>query len=182
MDVAANTDFVFVGRLVAEKGAVLFAQAAKNANVSALLIGEGEKRNAVIQANPDAVITGWKSGDEALRLLRRARALVFPSLWYETQGLVVAEALAMGIPAIVADSSAAADWIVEGRNGLLFRSGNVDDLSAKMCYLRDLPQEAVRMGHRAYESYWAEPTTVKRHISALELLYQAVCNPTGVIS
>lgn len=182
VDVAANTDFVFVGRLVAEKGAVLFAQAAKNANVSALLIGEGEKRNAVIQANPDAVITGWKSGDEALRLLRRARALVFPSLWYETQGLVVAEALAMGIPAIVADSSAAADWIVEGRNGLLFRSGNVDDLSAKMCYLRDLPQEAVRMGHRAYESYWAEPTTVKRHISALELLYQAVCNPTGVIS
>jgi glycosyltransferase involved in cell wall biosynthesis len=180
--VAANAHFVFVGRLAGEKGAVLFAQAAKTANVPALFIGEGEKRDAILQVNPDAVVTGWKSGDEALRLLRTARALVFPSLWQETQGLVVAEALAMGIPAIVADSSAATDWVMDGHNGLWFRSGDHHDLSAKMCYLRDQPEEAARMGHRAYDSYWAEPATVRRHTSALELIYPAVCSPTGAMA
>jgi glycosyltransferase involved in cell wall biosynthesis len=182
VDVAANRHFGFVGRLAAEKGVVLFARAAKTAQVSALFIGEGEKRDAILQANPDAVVTGWKSGDEALELLRTARALVFPSLWQETQGLVVAEALAMGIPAIVADSSAATDWVTDGHNGLWFRSGDAQDLAAKICCLRDQPEEAARMGHRAYDTYWAEPATVKRHISALESLYLAVCSPTGAIA
>jgi glycosyltransferase involved in cell wall biosynthesis len=182
VDVAANTHFAFVGRLAAEKGAVLFAQAAKTANVPTLFIGEGEKRDAILHANPDAVGTGWKSGDEALQLLRTARALIFPSLWQETQGLVVAEALAMGIPAIVADSSAATDWVIDGHNGLWFRSGDTDDLAAKICYLREQPEEAARMGHRAYDSYWAEPATVKRHIFALESLYSAVCSPTGAMA
>jgi glycosyltransferase involved in cell wall biosynthesis len=181
VDVGINSKFVFLGRLAAEKGPVLFAQAAKAANVDAVFIGDGEMRGPVLEANADAVITGWKSGNEAQQIMRKARALVFPSLWSETQGLVVAEALAMGIPAIVSDTSAACDWVKNRESGLWFRNGDVSDLAAKIRYLHDRPDEASRMGRRAYENYWAAPATLKRHVSALESLYQSLCSPIGVI-
>ena len=37
--------------------------------------------------------------------MRAARALVFPSLWVETQGMTALEAMAMGTPVIVADGN-----------------------------------------------------------------------------
>ena len=58
VDVGINSNFVFLGRLAAEKGPVLFAQAAKAANVDAIFIGDGEMRGPVLEANADAVITG----------------------------------------------------------------------------------------------------------------------------
>jgi glycosyltransferase involved in cell wall biosynthesis len=180
-EVAGNARFVFVGRLAAEKGPVLFARAAKAANVEALFIGDGEMRAAVLEANPEAVITGWQSGYETQQLMRSARALVFPSLWQETQGLVVAEALAMGIPAIVADTTGARDWIHDGQNGFAFRSGDPADLTAKLRYLSDQPDEAARMGLFAYEHYWAQPATLARHVSALESIYSSI-SPTAVVA
>jgi glycosyltransferase involved in cell wall biosynthesis len=51
----------------------------------------------------------------------RADCFLFPSL-YDTCGLVVREAAAFGVPSVVLNSSAAAEQIVDGRNG--FVSGN----------------------------------------------------------
>jgi glycosyltransferase involved in cell wall biosynthesis len=178
VEVHQNSHFVFLGRLAAEKGPVLFAQATKDANVEALLIGDGEMRGKVREANSTALITGWKSSSAARALLKSARAIVFPSLWQETQGLVVAEALALGIPAIVSDVSGARDWIDDGISGITFRSGDKDDLTAKILLLRDRPAEAARIGRKAYENYWAQPPTLARHVSALESIYSSLIATT----
>ena len=55
---------------------------------------------------PAHAVTGWLSGRRCVASSQHARCLVFPSLWYETFGLVVAEAAARGVPAIVSDVSA----------------------------------------------------------------------------
>ena len=52
---------------------------------------------------PQARFLGWRSPQEVRSLLRAARALVFPSVWYEGQPLSVYEALALGTPVIVSD-------------------------------------------------------------------------------
>ena len=45
-----------------------------------------------------ARVTGWLAADAVRREVEHARCLVFPSLWYETFGLVVDEAAARGVP------------------------------------------------------------------------------------
>ena len=174
VQVGTNSSFVFLGRLAAEKGPVLFARAAASAGVKALFIGEGAMRDAVQQANPKAVITGWKTAAEIEQLLAGARALVFPSHWPETQGLVVAEALSRGIPAVVADTSAAREWVADGENGLWFRAGDVHDFTAKLSNLEKNPEVTSHMGSNAYQRYWKNPATLQQHVVRLERLYMSV--------
>ena len=104
--------------------------------------------------------------------------LVFPSLWYETQGLVVLEAAAKGVPAIVSDGCAARDLIVHGETGLLFRNGDVADLCQKIMMLKD-PKLAEYLGRQAYERYWANPYTIDYHIKGLESVYMKLISNTS---
>jgi glycosyltransferase involved in cell wall biosynthesis len=172
-DVANHDGFVFVGRLSREKGVVLFAQAATRAGVRAVFVGDGPARQEIEAVAPEATITGWVGNDVVVQQLRQARAVVFPSLWYETFGLAVYEALASGVPPIVSDNAVSAGAIESGVNGALFRNGDVDDLAARIVELRD-GATAARMGRTAYERYWREPLTLERHVLRLEDVYQAV--------
>jgi glycosyltransferase involved in cell wall biosynthesis len=106
--------------------------------------------------------------------MRRARVLVFPSLWYETQGLVVAESAAMGVPSIVPDGSAARDFVTDGVTGLWFASGNADDLRTQIARVMTTPGLAGRMGRDAYRGFWAEPPTLDSHLARLEDVYASI--------
>ena len=172
-DVADSTGFAFLGRLVKEKGPVLFAKAAALAGVDALFLGEGECRDAIAETLPTAEISGWLPPAEALARLRSARAMVFPSLWYEAQPLVVLEALANGVPCVVADTSAAREMVIDGVTGLLFRGGDLNDLQAKLIALKD-PAYAAFLGHNAYERYWEQPRTLVAHVDELQMIYASM--------
>lgn len=169
--VASNQHFVYSGRFSAEKGVQRFAETGTAAGIEMLFIGDGPLRGAIEKAAPAAEITGWLSAPDARAELRRARALVFPSLWYETQGLVVAEAAAMGIPAIVPDTCAAREWVVDGVTGLWFVGGDRASLQRCIERLRDDAEFATKLGRNAYTHYWEDPSTVERHCDELEALY-----------
>lgn len=167
-DPANNKAFTFVGRLSPEKGAALFAAAAPITNVKAIFVGSGSEERIIREINPHAELRGWQDRTGVIAAIRSCKAIVFPSLWHETQGLVVTEAAALGIPAIVSDACAARDNIMDGKTGLLFRSGNVDDLASKLLLLDSDKQLATDLGKAAYNHYWAAPCTQERH--ALELI------------
>ena len=172
-DVARNDAFVYVGRLSREKGVVLFAEAASRAGLPAVFVGDGPARAEVAAAAPEATITGWVENDVVARHLRQARAVVFPSLWYETFGLAVYEALAAGVPPVVSDNAVSAGAIEHAVNGLLFANGNVDDLVTQLDALRD-PALAARLGRSAHARYWRDPLTLERHVARLEHVYENV--------
>jgi glycosyltransferase involved in cell wall biosynthesis len=169
--VEPGAGFVCVGRLSPEKGAVLLARASRSLNVPMTFVGDGALRNAVQQANPAAVMTGWQSPQEVRAHMRGSLAVVLPSLCYETQGLTVAEAAAVGVAAIVPDRCAAREGVVDGVTGLLFRSGDEADLREKLLMLQNRPDLAGALGAAAYERYWACPPTLQRHVENLESVY-----------
>ncbi|SEC61093.1 glycosyltransferase family 4 protein [Terriglobus roseus] len=169
-DVANHSDFTFLGRMVSEKGPALFATAAKMEDVSAKFLGDGPCREEVTKILPSATISGWLSGPDSLRSLKQSRAMVFPSLWYEAQPLVVLEALSMGVPCIVPDTSAAREMVSDGRTGLIFRGGDLDNLREKIRALKDR-QFAAYLGKNAYEAYWSAPCTLEKHLDGLENIY-----------
>lgn len=178
--VAANTTFSYVGRLSAEKGPLLFAQAAHDLPIDIQFLGDGPLRAQIAQAAPRATLSGWLTPAHVASHLQRSRALVFPSLWYETQGLVVAECAAMGIPAIVPSTCAAREWVQHGITGLHFRGGDAGDLREKILQLHNDPQLAATMGLEAHRRYAQQPATLAMHCDHLLAVYRdMLAQPTG---
>jgi len=168
--VGDNAKFILVGRMAQEKGCTLFAEATRAAGLAATCVGDGPMRQAVQAINPAVEITGWQDRAGVNRWLGQARALVFPSVWYETLGMTVAEAAARGVPAVVSDTSAAVEMIEDGCTGLLFKGGDAADLAVKIQQLRD-PELAARMGRAAYDKFWQTPPTAARHAAGLLDVY-----------
>lgn len=129
---ASNDTFVFVGRLSPEKGGLSFAKAAKMAGVPALFVGDGPEEESIREAYPQAEITGWVSPEEVQRCLERARALVFPSQWYECQPLVPIEALLRGIPVVCGSWTAASEVVKHGVNGILHDKRDIETLAESL--------------------------------------------------
>ena len=170
--VANNLNFMFVGRFEEEKGVRLFAEAVRATGLPAVFVGDGSLGPELKRLGPAADFTGWLASDAIRARLAGARVLVFPPLWYETLGLVVVEAAAAGVPAIVADRCAATDVVQDGVNGLYFRHGAGSSLAEKMILLANDGALAGRLGKSAYDGYWADPWTVDRHVGQLLGVYR----------
>lgn len=180
--VGKNRDFLFIGRFEQEKGVCLFAEAARASGVAATFIGDGALASEARRICPRGRFTGWLAAPEIRRFLQTARALVFPPLWYETLGLVVIEAAAMGVPAIISDECAATDHIRDGVNGLHFARGSAEALRARMLELENDPGLAVRLGRAAYDWYWRDPWTADRHVTELLDIYGGLTGAARVKS
>lgn len=169
----ASGNFLFVGRLSAEKGAFLFTEAAEHAGVTPVFIGDGPVADELRARYPQARLLGWRSPADTRAAMREARALVFPSLWYEGQPLTVLEAKAVGTPAIVSDGCAARESIADGVSGLLFKSGDAHLLAEAIARLKD-DALVTRMSRAAYDDYWRAPATLARHVDETRAVYDAM--------
>ena len=169
----AGGDFLFVGRLSPEKGAGLFAKAARAAGVRAVFVGDGPGAAELRARHPEATFLGWKPAAEIAALMRGARALVFPSVWYEGQPLTVYEALASGLPVIVSDACAGREAVVDEETGLWFPSRDVAALAERLRRLTD-DAVALRLARAAYARYWAAPLSLERHLDAISEVYATV--------
>jgi glycosyltransferase involved in cell wall biosynthesis len=175
---AENASFVYLGRLVREKGVRMLARCAAAEKLPVTFVGSGALEQEIMEANPNAVITGWRNPQQSREYLRQARALVFPSLWFETLGLVVLEAAAVGIPSIVPDTSAAREIVEDGVTGFHFRGGDESDLRSKMRQLDD-PEVAARLGKAAYDRFWSSNyASLEFHAAALESIYSKMLRRT----
>jgi glycosyltransferase involved in cell wall biosynthesis len=174
--VRANDTFVYVGRFTPEKGSVAFAEVTHAAGVKAAFLGEGPERERIRRANPRAEIQPWASAGAVEAFLGRARALVFPSLWYEASGLVVLEALSKGIPVVCSRTTGAADWIEDGANGFLVELGDAAALGERLARLRADDALAERLGRQAYERYWRDAPTLATYAERMEACYQAIAD------
>lgn len=169
----------YVGRLTAEKGADLVAEAARRAGLPALFVGAGPLE-ASLRARGAEVI-GWRAPSEVAAILRsRARAVCAPSRWYETGPLTVYEALAQGIPAVASTRSGAAEKVRHGETGLVVEP-EAEALAEAFGGLRD-DAVVARLGRAAHAAYWAAPPTLAAHAQALLGLYRHLADEAGARS
>ena len=97
-----------------------------------------------------------------------------PSLWYETAGLSVIEAVSRGIPVVVADKCASVEYMKPGRSGLTFLSGDVDSLANALTEMST--HKAKEYGNNAYQDYWENPLTTEKYMSGLLKIYEVTLN------
>lgn len=98
-----SSSVLYVGRLSPEKGVahLLDAWVASGmfTGLNLTVVGDGPTRSELMaRGAPNVTFAGSMPPGDVRRLMLEARALVFPSLWYETFGLVMVEAMATGLP------------------------------------------------------------------------------------
>lgn len=170
--VERNRQILYVGRLDLEKGVRLLAEIIVRLGLECVFVGDGPLRDE-LAAMPGITVTGWVPHETVRQYLARARCVVFPSLWYETFGLVTAEAAASGVPAIVSDTCAAAERIEDGVTGWRFRSGDAGDLARCLGLIAD--DGLVRkVGAAAYRAHWAADATPEAHTRRLIGIYREI--------
>jgi glycosyltransferase involved in cell wall biosynthesis len=166
--------FLFVGRIWEEKGIDELLEAIGD-HCPLTIVGDGPKREALEQKYPKVVFKGWLPPDEVMVEMRKAIALILPSIYLEAFGLVVAEALSQGVPVIVSDRAGAATMVDHGRNGFLVNMDKPHEIR-ECCELLLNKSTAVTMSDNAYTRYWENPLSEKRYIG--ELL--SIFNSTGI--
>jgi glycosyltransferase involved in cell wall biosynthesis len=123
--------FLFVGRLTEEKGIRVLLDAAELADVRFVIVGDGPLRSLVqekARLNPNIEYLGVQKNSFVIDLMKRCKALIFPSLWYEGSPVTLIEALSAGTIIIASRLGAMAEIIHDKTNGLLFDLGNKNDL------------------------------------------------------
>jgi glycosyltransferase involved in cell wall biosynthesis len=166
--------FVYLGRLVPEKGVATLIRAAAQARVRLRIVGTGPEeadlRQLAAQLGGDVEFTGYLSGPALRTAISSARAVVIPSEWYENAPISVMEASAMGRPIIGANIGGIPELIRQGETGFVFTSGNVDALVEVLTRVQRLPISTVRcigMAGREWMRAEFSPTAYRDRMLAL---------------
>ena len=153
--------FLFVGKLQAKKHPLDLLEALRrlvaDPSVPAmhlLVVGSGELerdcREMVANGSLPVSFAGFLNQSQMASAYVAADALVLPSDRGETWGLVVNEAMACGLPAIVSDQVGCAEDLVKpGITGAVFPCRDVEALAQSLCSLAIDPAGAARMGEAA---------------------------------
>ena len=166
---------LFVGRLSIEKGIESLAKAADLLPDPQLrVVGQGSME-LVLERIHGVTKLGQLSSSDVLAEMSKTIAVVVPSIWYETFGMVVIEAYASGTPVIASRIGALADIVIDGETGLLFDPGNAQDLADKMAWALNHPEQMAIMGQKARAVY-EEKYTSAQNYSQLINIYKSVIN------
>lgn len=158
-DYAAGERVLYFGRLSHEKGLQTLVSAAAAANCPLSIVGTGPElgsiKEAAVRQRADVLFLGYLTGDRLHEEVRRARAVVLPSEWYENAPMTVLEAYAMGKPVIGADIGGIPELIKDYETGFLFPSGDVRRLSKILKEVSSMSSASLEeMGRRARR--WVE--------------------------
>jgi glycosyltransferase involved in cell wall biosynthesis len=91
-------------------------------------------------------LTGHVPHRALVRIYRSASVFVHPALWNEPFGMILAEAMACGLPVVASRSGGIPEVVQDGRTGLLVDPGDVDGLAAAIDRIFDNRELAARMG------------------------------------
>lgn len=134
------------------------------------LLGECEAQVSALGLERAVRFLGRR--DDLGRWLRRADVVILPSLW-EGFGVVLAEGMAAGKPAVAFDVGGASEVIVDGETGFLTPLGDAGALTHALERLRDdaaLRERMGRAGRRRAETYY----TASRVATSYQRFYERV--------
>jgi len=154
----AGDGFLFAGRLSPEKGIGTLIEAAPMlpTGIVVRVAGDGSETGRLAAAaarHPSLRPLGRLAPEGVAEELRRSRALVFPSLWYEGLPMTILEAFASGVPVIAARRGAAATLVRDGETGITFTPGDAAGLASCVTWAEAHPQEMDGLGRAAREVF-----------------------------
>lgn len=171
-----------VARLHPMKGLHLLLEAAKllkEEDVEVLIAGEGELKDELRSIADKLKVTNSVSFlgqvDDMIDLYQSVDCVVVPSVSHESFGQTIVEAMACGVPVVTSDYGPFPEINIHEKTGLIFHSGNSDELARSIARLignRSLRKYLGENGRRRVEKYFSRERMIEETLS----LYHGIVN------
>ena len=167
---------MFMGRLGREKNVEALIRAlwhCRCPGAKLMICGDGPHRPELetlveeLALEDRVVFAGYLEGKDTVAAYHLAHVFAFASTT-ETQGLVVGEAMAAGLPVVAAEDRAVEDFVVDGECGRIV-PGRPEDLAHALDEL--LGDETLRLRYSAAASARARHFSIERQAEKLERHY-----------
>jgi glycosyltransferase involved in cell wall biosynthesis len=184
---AENAPLLYFGRLSPEKGIDDLLRAMQSLpNLCLLIAGEGPERTklerlAAALGLSNVKFAGHLAGTDLKRAIANSRFTVLPSHAYETLGKTILESYAEGRAVVATDLGSRRELVHAGKTGLLYRTGDVEQLASSLEFLSAQPELAEKMGQAGREQV-RQRHAPEEHYAALASLYERLANQTKASS
>jgi glycosyltransferase involved in cell wall biosynthesis len=176
-----NAPLLYFGRLSPEKGvADLLRAMQRSPNLRLVISGEGPERSRLEQLGielglSNVKFTGQMQGAELDRSIANSRFTVLPTHAYETLGKTILESYAQARAVVATDLGSRRELVNAGKTGLLYKTGDVEQLASAIQLLSSQPELADKMG-RAGQEQMRQNYTPESHYERLVGLYERLTN------
>lgn len=155
--------FIFVGRLEKEKGMEETIELVKSfPEYDFGFIGDGPYKEELMR-HKNVQLFGYLNTDEKIKIMRKYSCLLLPS-HSEAFGLVILEAIAIGLPVITTDTNSNIQALVNG-NGIVTK---VSDISELRKAVREISKKQIIIDNDYLKEYdWQN--LIKDYIAFLEI-------------
>jgi glycosyltransferase involved in cell wall biosynthesis len=177
---------LYVGAILPYKGVDILVKALSHTRTPTHLdiVGEGSFVNELLRLidqyrlHDRITFYGKLNREQLERHYQRATCLVLPSRTPESFGIVGAEAMSHGLPAIVSNVGGALEWLEDGRTGLTFPINDAEALAKTIDHIMTNPQLAQEMGQAARQRYQAR-FRPEHHVDRLLTVFSSIVRQGG---
>lgn len=170
---------LYFGRLSEEKGIMTLVKAMDNIKADLKIVGTGPLKDSIqeyIAENKieNVKVLGFKSGKELNTLIANAKAVVLSSEWYENGPYSAIESLRLGRPIIGSDLGGIPELIEEGKNGYIFKHGDVMQLHEKIEKMISQTEDETKKMQEESRKIFLQQYTDETHYNSLKKIYQSL--------
>lgn len=155
-------NFLMISRMIKSKGIKEYLEAAKiikekYKNIKFIFIGAMDSKQDAISKEEletyinDGIVEYHEETNDVQSFIKRCKVYVLPSYYREGIPRTLLEALSMGRPIITTDSIGCRETVIEGKNGFLIKTKNVEQLVEKMEWCINNKNKLQDMGKESYK-------------------------------
>ncbi len=170
---------LFAGRLSEEKGIITFLKAVENfSELPVKIIGSGHLEKETLRfisekSLENVEFLGQQDKTDFDKYLANALVTIFPSECYENCSLTVVNSIFLGTPVLAANVGGITDFVIENKTGYLFESGNVEELTDKLFWIKNNLEEVKNMRKKVRE-YGEEQFSEEKNYKQLMRIFDLV--------
>jgi glycosyltransferase involved in cell wall biosynthesis len=168
--------FLFVGRLAKEKGICELLNAFSHIELKLLVIGDGPEKESLqrqFDGASNITFTGSMDKQFVLATMKKCKALIFPSLWYEGLPFTIIESLATGTPVLASRLGSMEELIQDGLNGYHFCPSG-EQIKQKVLEYSTIDHERQRSLSLAARKTYLDKYHPDTHYNSILAIYNSV--------
>jgi glycosyltransferase involved in cell wall biosynthesis len=174
---AETAPLLYFGRLSTEKGVNDLMHAMRRLpDLRLIIAGDGPERGNLEQLAAELKLhnvefAGHLRGADLDRAIASSRFTILPSHAYETLGKTILESYALARAVVATDLGSRRELVHAGKTGVLYRTGDVAELTSAIQFLSSHPELAEKMGRDGQERV-RQRYAPEAHYEALVGLYE----------
>ena len=165
---------LYIGRLSEEKGITTLLKAWENINYPLKIFGDGPLNNQLNKSQPNITFLGHQNKNLILKEMKLAKFLIFPTECYEGFPITILESFASALPVLASNIGAVSEIIKDKYNGILFKSGNIEDIRKKINWTLSNTNECKKIAQNALKEFETKYSSETNYNLLIEIYKEAI--------